>query len=484
MPKDTSDDAPREEAYADLPGLPVTEPEPGATSPAEVLGVEDFESEQAYVLFASVYGGDAPRLLSKQTLPASESMLALVNPALSGKAVSFAGCLPIGIDWMLRWIWMWEQARRLAELRERIRGIVRDPDLSGEEKTRRIRELLDQHWTKVALPLGPRGLRYDHSTKRRFAETIRGPSSAYVTHADIAGILRDSARRLLETVVNATLGHALNWVGIDAGEILSTGASTFVDKLDIRGAVHAEATWSQLWVYPVDQADASKRLIDSKVRAALLVALRVADAVDPRAFGGGDELRRIDAQIAPVLGLLRRLFQEPKKLLLDILTGQFDPSKVTLPDPGAIRSAASRIKSGIEDLVAMGGPGMACTRTRTQAGNREALRRACARTVYFGLFSGPERFVVGPNWPGAIELYAVEVIDVQVLPESSEVFLKHHGLFYTADLEVSYRTDLEAVLKEALEETARAMLRKTAEKVRDALTPEKLKDFLEWLRGD
>lgn len=456
---------------------PLLEPvEPGMVATQVEIDVNDLESEQTHLFFAAVWGGDAARLIA-----------AAPTPMQIGTVTSLVGFIPIDLSWLRRWIWMWEQERRAAELRERIRAIVDDRNLSGEEKTRRIRELLDAAWDRVARPLGPDGLHYDATTQRRYLKTTRGPTRPPTTHADLSTVLRDSATAVLRTVVNATLGAVLAELGVDIAEVVATGTATFIDKLAISGNVHVEATWSQLWVYPADKKEESRRLIDAKKTPARKVAVRVANAADPDSFGAGDQLGRIGAELGPVLNLVTRLLREPKKLALDVLTGKFDPTSMHLPDPHEIASAVSRLISGIENLAEGPGTGMTCPpTTRTTNGNRTTIKRACARTIYFGLLSGPDRPVVGPAWPGAIEIHSVALINAQVLPQTSEVFLEHHGLFYTGSVEASFRTDLQAVLKEALEATARAMLDKAIDQVKDALKSaavDRVKAFWDWLKS-
>ncbi len=288
---------------------------------------------------------------------------------------------------------------------------------------------------------------------------------------------------MLEGVLRRTIGPIIDLLHLDSADIIETGAAAFVDKLSIQGTIHLEATWAQLWVYPADRKDESLRLIDSKSRPALGVAVRIAGAVNPSSFGVGEHFKALDAELSPVLELIERLYDDPAGLVEDYIQGQYQLPDVNLREA---RSAASRLLSGLENLADSPGSGMTCPpATRTKVGDRQSIKRVCARTIYFGLLSGPERPVVGPDWPGAIEIYPVASINVHVLPQTSEVFLKHHGLFYTGQVELSYRTDIDAVLKEALEETARAMLKKAIERITDrlkSLAPDELKSFWERIR--
>ena len=468
-----------------FPELPVpTESE----APQENLDPSDFESEQMCVLFGSFFGGtDANRLLTlapslinpRHPTRAGEVATALLfNPAFAGSLVLYpAGVIAFYPPIFRRWLWLLEWYQRVRRLRMRIRRIV-NGDLSGEEKTERIQTLLDDFWNEVALPLGPNGLRYDGTTRSGYVETSRG--AQYGSDFDLSDLLKKAVGRVLATVVNATFGFVLRRVGIDAGEIIGDSAAAFVGALDLSGHLYLESAWSQLWVFPVDRANEARAFIDGKSRPALRVATRIADAPSPQSFAAGAQLDRLDAEIAPILNLLSRMWNEPGALVRDLLTGQFNPDDVSAPSPREIQSAVSRLVTAIEDLASA--EGLRCDSQRTPAGNRIVLRRTCVRTIYFELLAGPERPVVGPAWPGAIEIFPVAAINVFVLPESSDVFLKHHGLFYHGSLEASYRTDLENVLKQALESLARTLLQKVVDKIRDALTPDALRDLIDSLR--
>ena len=370
---------------------------------------------------------------------------------------------------------MWERYRRYREVERRIREVIAHPNMSSAFKRQRVADLYNDFWEHTDHPLGPNGCELRSFDGLR--EASRGDS--HRSGFDLSRILRASLERVLRGVINQTIGRALTRAGIDAGDIVAELAPALVNAFDLSGRIDLEASWAQLWVYPAERERESLRIVGAKTRPALRVARALSNAPNPAAYGLGRNLERIDAVLRPILQLISRLLNNPEKLLRDALRGQLDLGQLRLRNLGDLTTQAEAFVNGLSELIDSNG--VNCRNTSRRDGNYLELERRCKREIYFEAMAGPRERLSGHLWQDSHEVFPVSLINVMVLPETSKVFLRHHALFFDGKAKVRFRVDFKDVLKAALEDAAKRMLRKALEKIRDRLTPDELRRFMDWL---
>lgn len=420
-----------------------------APPPALQLAVEDVVGPREHMLFAMQFGLD----------------------------FRFPQALPVfDLSVLERWKWLWRRYRGHKHFVEEVKHII-DGDASVELIRLYIKALWERFYADIDTPLGPGGLLYGRDNVREYAEDSR--THEYSGEKDVSALLARTVQAVVAEIVNQTFGRLLRRLGLDAGEVLGDAVAAFIQALEVRGSIKMTSSYAQRWLFPVDRAREARQFITSKVAPANRVACAVASAPAPEAFAVGDYIESIEEELQPLFDLIGQLLSNPERVLRDALTQPGGPQLPPLPSAARITDAANAVVRSILELGSI--KGVNCVPTRQASGNRVVYSGTCSRSIYFVPVAGPEREMPGHYWTSSHEVYPIDIINVMVLPESSEIFLRHLALFYALETNASHRTDLPEVLKNAVEALVRTLFQRMLDKIRERVVPQQLRDFLDWM---